>query len=44
MIEYPCKHCGKKAVVKEQDVFYSCAECWLQRNAPKKEKGKLGNE
>lgn len=36
MIDYRCGHCGKKALVKDQDVFYSCAECWIQRNAPKK--------
>lgn len=38
MIEYKCSYCSKKAVVKEQDIFYSCAECWLKRNAQKKGK------
>jgi DNA-directed RNA polymerase subunit RPC12/RpoP len=40
MIDYTCHTCGKKAVVKEQDVLYSCAECWVKRNTPKKEKQK----
>lgn len=36
MIKYVCSHCGKDAVVKEQDVFYSCAECWIKANKGKK--------
>ena len=30
-----CDHCNKDAVVVEQDAFYSCADCWLKRNAHK---------
>jgi DNA-directed RNA polymerase subunit RPC12/RpoP len=40
MIDYTCGHCGKKAVVKEQDVFYLCAKCWVKNNTSKKEKQK----
>ena len=30
-----CDQCNKDALVVEQDVFYSCADCWIKDNAHK---------
>jgi predicted RNA-binding Zn-ribbon protein involved in translation (DUF1610 family) len=37
--EKKCGTCGAVATIKEQDAFYSCAECWLKVHS-KKEKQK----
>ena len=37
-MKHGCGKCGADAVVVEQDVFYSCAKCWLKANASKGKK------
>ena len=35
--DFVCRYCGKKAVVREMDIFYECAKCWLKKNKPEKD-------
>ena len=38
--DFVCRYCGKKAVVREMDIFYECAKCWLKNNKPAKDEKK----
>jgi len=41
-MKHGCGKCGEDATIVEQDVFYSCAKCWLKSN--KKVKGGKSRE
>lgn len=40
MIEYQCKHCGKRADVKDPVYKYLCAPCWMEKYR-EKQNGKV---